>query len=170
MAKYTITYSCGHTGEIQLFGKMDERDRKIAWLEREGLCPECYKARKEQEHAEATEKAKQETADLDLPELTGSERQIAWAETIRAKAAKIDIPDFHAELANAYHALTTDAEAKAKIDARLAALPSGEEGVRILMGWHTDQVRKHTDAHWWIEKRGCTGCGITKEMMAEWAK
>lgn len=42
MAKYTINYSCGHTGELQLYGKYKDRENKIEWLEREGLCPECY--------------------------------------------------------------------------------------------------------------------------------
>ncbi len=43
MAKYNITYSCGHEGCAELFGKVTERERKIKWFEAEGLCPECYK-------------------------------------------------------------------------------------------------------------------------------
>ena len=27
--KYTLTYSCGHTGTVQLYGKTEERERKI---------------------------------------------------------------------------------------------------------------------------------------------
>lgn len=42
--KYTITYSCGHGGTIELFGKSAERERRIEWLENNGLCPDCYKA------------------------------------------------------------------------------------------------------------------------------
>lgn len=43
MAKYNITYSCGHEGCTELFGKVTERERKIKWYETKGLCPECYK-------------------------------------------------------------------------------------------------------------------------------
>ena len=45
MAKYDITYSCGHSGEVQLFGSGKERDRKIEWYETRADCPECYKAK-----------------------------------------------------------------------------------------------------------------------------
>lgn len=43
MAKYTVTYSCGHEGVVELFGKVAEREKKIAYFERSGLCCECYK-------------------------------------------------------------------------------------------------------------------------------
>lgn len=42
--KYDITYSCGHDGTVDLWGKGSERERKINFFERCGLCPECYKA------------------------------------------------------------------------------------------------------------------------------
>ena len=51
MAKYDITYSCGHEGTVQLFGKNEERDRKIKYYEEFGLCPECYKKQKREEDA-----------------------------------------------------------------------------------------------------------------------
>lgn len=51
MAKYEINYSCGHTATVQLYGPTKERERKIAWFEREGLCPECYAAQKDAENA-----------------------------------------------------------------------------------------------------------------------
>lgn len=43
MAKYEVTFSCGHTQRIELFGKDIERRRKIAFYESEGLCSDCYK-------------------------------------------------------------------------------------------------------------------------------
>ena len=52
MGKYDVTYSCGHTGTVDLFGKNTERERKIAWMERECLCPDCYKAAKRKEEKE----------------------------------------------------------------------------------------------------------------------
>lgn len=41
--KYEVKMSCGHTETIQLFGKCADRERKIEWLERYGLCEECKK-------------------------------------------------------------------------------------------------------------------------------
>ena len=31
MAKYTITYSCGHEEAVELFGPMKDRESKIAY-------------------------------------------------------------------------------------------------------------------------------------------
>ena len=87
MSKHTITHSCGHTHEYQLYGKSDERTRKIKWLETQE-CPACQKAA---EAAEAAKKAEEEAAaakineELNLPVLSGSEKQIAWANCIRAR-------------------------------------------------------------------------------------
>lgn len=44
MAKYTVNYSCGHKGVLELFGPHKDRYSKIDWLEEKGLCPDCYKA------------------------------------------------------------------------------------------------------------------------------
>lgn len=51
MAKYDVTFSCGHNGTVQLVGKATERDRKLEWYASCGLCPECYKAKKLAEEA-----------------------------------------------------------------------------------------------------------------------
>lgn len=81
MAKYDITYSCGHKGEITLFGKTSERERKIAWYENTGLCPECKKI-KTIKLADKLEK------ELNLPTIEGvSEKQINYARSLRFKIA-----------------------------------------------------------------------------------
>ncbi len=67
MAKYTVTYKCGHTAEVQLYGKEAERQRKIKWYSTI-LCPEC----------EACEAVRVAT-EKGYPELTGSPKQVAWA-------------------------------------------------------------------------------------------
>ncbi len=48
MAKYTVTYSCGHEGVVELFGKVAEREKKIEYFEKNGLCRECYKKKMEE--------------------------------------------------------------------------------------------------------------------------
>lgn len=74
--KVTIKYSCGHEGILEVFGKAEERERKIKYFEEFGLCPSCYKAEKSSEEKEVSEKHK-------LPGLKGSEKQISWASKIR---------------------------------------------------------------------------------------
>lgn len=44
--KYTVNFSCGHTETVELFGKCTERERKIKFFEKSGICKECYKEQK----------------------------------------------------------------------------------------------------------------------------
>ncbi len=80
--KYEVTYSCGHEGVVQLYGKESERKRKIEWYESCGLCPECYKAHTREEEAKLV---KDIESKFDLPQLVGTPKQIEWAVKIRAK-------------------------------------------------------------------------------------
>ena len=50
--KYDITFSCGHTHTVDIYGSAAERERKIKWYEAEAVCPDCYKAKKDAEAAE----------------------------------------------------------------------------------------------------------------------
>ncbi|MFC3163277.1 hypothetical protein [Ciceribacter thiooxidans] len=76
MAKYSVSYSCGHAAERQLIGKIADRQRYVSWAAENGLCPDCVKSDK----LKAVEAAEVEN---DLPALSGSEKQIAWARQIR---------------------------------------------------------------------------------------
>lgn len=76
--KYEVTYSCGHTGWIDIGGKGAEREKRINYLEHHGLCPDCYKAAQEAKNAAKKEK-------FGLCELSGTPKQVAWAEKIRAE-------------------------------------------------------------------------------------
>ena len=82
MAKYQVTHSCGHTVTHQLYGKNSERERKIEWMEGK-LCADCYKAQKDLERKQANERSADLASDLGFAQLTGSDKQIAWAQTIR---------------------------------------------------------------------------------------
>lgn len=74
MAKYDVTYKCGHTATVQLYGKSADRDKKIAQLENQ-ICPDCYKAQRDAA-------AKEQAEALHLPDLMGSEKQVAWANSL----------------------------------------------------------------------------------------
>ena len=90
---YTIHHTCGHEERQQIYGHDRDRQRKIEWLEGRP-CDDCR--RKQQ-----LNQAKEVTADLGLPELKGTEKQLAWAEQLRAevwteieqaRATKKDLP------------------------------------------------------------------------------
>lgn len=83
MSKYTITRACGHTESVQIYGKVSERDRLASYEERKD-CEECYKASQIAKRAEAAQVAADAAKASGLPALIGSEKQVAWAETIRA--------------------------------------------------------------------------------------
>ena len=84
MAHYDVDHSCGHTVEVELFGKTSQRYEKIEYLER-GLCPDCYRERKQEERKQENERAAKLAKSLSFSQLEGSEKQIAWATTIRQK-------------------------------------------------------------------------------------
>lgn len=86
MAKYEITRTCGHTETIQISGPVAGRDRQADY-ESGKLCYGCYKAEQARQRA-ASQAAAESAKSSGLPALTGSEKQVAWAETIRAAAAQ----------------------------------------------------------------------------------
>lgn len=76
MAKYKITYKCGHEEEMQLFGKSDDRQRRIAYYKTID-CPHCQ-----------AEQALKEDAAYGLLPLQGTDKQIVRASEIRRGALK----------------------------------------------------------------------------------
>ena len=85
MAWTKLTYACGHQGEEQMYGPGRERESKVAWIERNKVCPACYAEDRERIKAEAAQK----NAEAGLPALTGTDPQKAWAEQIRAGAVSV---------------------------------------------------------------------------------
>lgn len=84
MAWYYGVYSCGHEGRVNIIGPTKDREwRKERAFE--NLCPECYKKWLEGERQKANIEATEKSSEMDLPELNGSEKQVAWANTLRMK-------------------------------------------------------------------------------------
>ena len=82
MAKYEGTYACGHDGVVNVIGKMRDRQRKIDYAFSH-LCPQCAKKERAQQIVEENKNSEVLSKEYGFPELTGSEKQVAWANTIR---------------------------------------------------------------------------------------
>lgn len=148
MAKYDITFSCGHEGTICLTGPHTMREWRIKKEEENGLCPACEEIRNAQLKAERLEQiAKQnaesaaKSAELELPELTGSEKQVAWANTIRLEILE-------------------------KLE-ELAKHVRNEEGKAIFMEY-VEYVASQTEARWFIDARNY-GTTYWKSAVNVWA-
>ena len=50
--KYDVTFSCGHTETVALFGKISDRMNKIDYYQRHGLCSCCYQAQQNAKKAD----------------------------------------------------------------------------------------------------------------------
>lgn len=86
MTWYTVEHACGDTERHQITGSTAaERDWRAAAL-RETECSACQQRQREAEHARRNAAAAAAAADQGLPALTGTDRQVPWATTIRADA------------------------------------------------------------------------------------
>ena len=128
--KYPITHTCGHEETVELFGKGTDRQRKIAWMEQQN-CQECRKAA-------AIATAVSTNASAGLPVLVGSDKQIAWAETIRAN-----------QLAMVTRELTSVAEAMARQGKTEAQIATDRAPIDAMV----TKVQSQTSAAWWIDHR-----------------
>ncbi len=154
MAQYTITHTCGHDHVHQLYGKTADRERKEQWLA-SGVCPTCYKAEQDAKRQAANEAAQAANAEAGLPALEGSEKQIAWAETIRAGyAEQIDQIKARLDAAGGLDTLRTQSPAE-----KVAAFQ------RQLLCM--DALLQKASAAWWIDHRQATLQTLVTEIAAE---
>ena len=147
MAKYEIAHSCGHVETVQIYGTNvhGERERRAAWLASKP-CPECERRAK-------AEAARAKAEEMGLSGLTGSEKQVAWAEDIRSKAVR------DAEDALGYdqsRALVASGTLTAEQEARLPLL---ERALR-------EGASEHAGAAWWIDHRFEAGPLVIKAVKA----
>lgn len=133
MARHTVTYFCGHDGEVDLYGPRREREDRLAWYERNRLCPDCYRERVRREREEASAKAAEANAVRGLPALEGSEKQIAWAESLRAPVA--------------------ERLSRVEVADAAWATPEALEAAKDAVVLVTEEILRQTDAKWWIDRR-----------------
>lgn len=132
MAKYEVTYTCGHSDTIQLYGKGRDREWKLR-NEESKLCPECYKKYLTEERNRQNTEAAEANQFAGLPVLEGTESQIAWAESIRKEI-----------LANI----------EKQILSRITEEKKGEqlEAYNRVVN-SIELIKLHTNASWWIDRR-----------------
>ena len=128
MAKAYAKCKCG--GEILVIDRnRKSADSKAAWMEGKGFkCDACQAKERAEESAEAAKQA----AESGLPTLEGTEKQIAWAETIRQRKME-----------------------------HLDIVLSGRcpDGTQLrdddpLVGPAISALKGQTKAEWWIDHRG----------------
>lgn len=135
MAKYTVTYVCGHEDTIQLYGPHKDREWRLA-REEEKLCPDCYQKQLEEERKKQNEEAAKANQEAGLPPLEGTEKQIAWAETIRKQIIESVEKNIFGRM---------DSE-------KIKEHPETYE--RFSKSF--ESLKRHTDASWWIDNRNAT--------------
>lgn len=136
MAKASyICPDCKTTLTISGYNR-SEADRRARNMEQRGeRCRDCENKIESEAAAEAAKAA-------GLPELTGSEKQIAWAEAIRARALKslaAQIPD--ARRGFDYLCKGLPAEAWGEIDDAFALIESEIRGITAARTWIDEHSR-----------------------------
>jgi len=79
-----IIHACGHEQAHHLTGFESQQERKAKWL-KTTTCRDCFIAEKRAEEVAAAALSSAAVSHLVLPPLTGTDRQISWASTIRNK-------------------------------------------------------------------------------------
>jgi hypothetical protein len=114
MSRDHITHACGHEDECTVKGETEaERQEMIAWLKTQ-RCRACYRTQ-----------LLEQDAQLALPALTGSQKQVEWAISIRLR--------WLYKVKEAIEAAFCDADIGQVIERE------------------RDTLNEHTDARWWID-------------------
>jgi hypothetical protein len=142
MATETLKRSCGHETEVQLSGPTRNRERMRARLATMP-CREC---------ARAAQRAAVEEAAVaqGLPELAGTPKQIAWAQTIRHEIL--------ARVACEREELAAAGRRENASEERYAQM------LKEFDGWAA-KLRGQRKAWWWIDRRDAPVGHLLAEMM-----
>lgn len=92
MAKYQVTHSCGHVETVKLYGKHDERQKNLEWMEQR-LCNTCWNAEKERAREIENERVEAVAERLGFVKLRGTPKQNAWAMAIRQAVYEAAVKD-----------------------------------------------------------------------------
>lgn len=53
--KYDVTFSCGHAETVEIYGKTEDREKKIAYYGKSGICRKCYEKMMNEKNSENCE-------------------------------------------------------------------------------------------------------------------
>lgn len=82
MAWYYGTFACGCEGRVNIIGPSKDREwKKQRAFSKE--CDKCYREKLEKARELDNKRALELAKEMELPELEGTEKQVAWANTIR---------------------------------------------------------------------------------------
>ncbi len=95
-----IRFLCGHMERVELDCTRDKAEPRAKRLGETRVCSKCYKENRNIERLSIA---------TDLPKLKGTEKQIAWANNLRAKLIQ-KFPDHPQEAKQAIAALSLDAK------------------------------------------------------------
>jgi len=144
MSWYDLNYACGHTDRMQIYGPTNDRQRQ-ADAESRKLCPNCWRQQQDDRNAAAALAASCDAAAAGLPDLTGSPRQIAWAETIRQTMLAELVPAANTDRTRlavaegAHGMIAADDPRWQQLNDYAQALSAG--------------YRRQSSAKWWIDHR-----------------
>lgn len=134
MAKYEVECTSGISEEcegefrVDLYGRRSQREWKLENYD--WTCDACKAEQRRREN----ERSAEANAERGLPELEGSDKQIGWAETIRAgKMEEID-----------------------EVQVQIESAEPSDEDQRVLKGLLLEEVaavRRETSAGAWIDRR-----------------
>lgn len=162
MAKYDVTYSCGHSAVIQLFGPERDRQRRLEWYRNNGVCADCRAAERRRQYEGQSKAAAEANAAAGLPDLQGSEKQIAWAEALRA-------PVVTALRALATEKFFSNLGEPVEVSpgmSRQYCLPrrpsrQARQECADALALLTDETINQVSAKWWIDNRALSGSPAT---------
>ena len=119
MAKGTAACTCCECGKSFTASKiLASRDQANSWEEwaKSNIieCDECKEKARQAEREEANKKAAESAKEFELPELTGSEKQVAWANTIR-----VGYYTEYSKVVDGYTKLTKEQQAKCNEECKI---------------------------------------------------
>ena len=147
MANYTIVRACGHEARVKARGAPPARERKLE-LERQRICGRCA-IEKQRSEAEAAAEAEE------LPALTGTPKQIAWAMTLRHKAL-VDAETY-------LDYLRESGQLKGRVGRDMELFEAQKE--RAL-----EPLKARTEAAWWIDRRHESGASLLEGLCGSGAQ
>lgn len=119
---HTITHACGHLQIHHVLGFTQQQLRKVAMLEA-APCDSCQRAAKREACKAPSKEQAAAVAHLALANLSGSPRQVAWAESIRVTRLTSLLADCENDTTEVCRSYAAIVEAKWWIEHRNLPLP-----------------------------------------------